>query len=635
MKVDSRRKLPRIGRWARLMAAILLLLIGTGIGSTPARAQTAACVTAQPGNVDQKTAVPIAVPGCVNVANDPSAQTVFSWTVTAAQATTFWSMNVTGIGGSSEVLSLFRVLGDATVSPTKIADFNETTLGSGIQTNPFLLQPGAYFVGVATTGVGAYTLSISVAGALPKNGDSEPNDSAAQATKVKARFALSGDLQASDDWYAWTLSKADETKHWTLSLQTAIGETSSFRLLDATGNQLASIQVDALGGADLADLGLAAGTYTIQITYQTDHPAPYALQTTSGSDRAPGTENEPNDNLLLANPFDRSNSIYGHVSNANDQDYFRFHVDKTLATQVFDLTLMASAGLDRKICLVDSDGGDTLCAENTTGLVALAGLSLLEGDHVFRVAGDASTTDEYSVDLLVTGTADPGQETLPNDRVLNANALNGSNEIKGKFGLGTGDRHVFKLHTAGDPRLWQIQAVGGGIQSLRIVDASDVTLAEGTVSSDGTYAAVNDQFFTPGDHWIAVQGANSAFSVAATAMGAPDPNGEREPNNDLEHSERCRCVPVQSRGYRARPDQNPIASRRANSRGPAMERRVRAEFGRPQGGRADRLGRSAQSGRLQHSAARGHARRTEISALVRTCRSLRAGRRSRAEQHLR
>ena len=207
---------------------------------------------------------------------------------------------------------------------------------------------------------------------------------------------------------------------------------------------------------------------------------------------------------------------------------------------------MASPGIDRKICLVDRDGGDTECEENNTGLVAFSGLSMTEGDHLFRVGGDVSATDEYSVDLLVTGKVEAGRETQPNGSVTNANLLNESGAVTGAFGPGDGDRHVFHLHTEGDPQLWRVEVVGAGIAQLRSVDASDATLADGAVSPDGTYASLTDQFLTPGEHWFSVSGSTGQFSFTATPVGAPDPNGEREPNDNLANSEILRMGQVRT-----------------------------------------------------------------------------------------
>jgi hypothetical protein len=286
MMVNGRCKPSHQHRTVRLLAMALLLLTGAGLGTVPAHAQsTANCPTVPAGNVDQKTAAPFIAPGCVSVPNDPMAQSVFSWTVAAEQANELWSFAVSGIAGNAEILSLYKDSGDPSVSPEKIADFPEETAGSGIHTQPFLLPAGSYLFGVATVAAGAYTLTVKDEGALPKSGDVEPNDAADAATPVKTAFSLSGDLQGSDDWYAWTLSKADAAKHWSLSLLTPMTESTYLNLLNAAGDQLASLQVDPAGRADLSDLGLEAGTYSIQITYQADHPLPYLLQAVGGGDR--------------------------------------------------------------------------------------------------------------------------------------------------------------------------------------------------------------------------------------------------------------------------------------------------------------------------------------------------------------
>ena len=255
MRIRSRNS----GRVVRLLAAFVMLLCGSGAGSSSVVAQTSDCVPVPPGNVDQASALPLTAPGCYAVSNDPVAQAVFSWNVTDVQASHRWSIAVSGIAGNAEVLTLFQDPGDPTAAPAQIAVWNDVSPDAGSQTEPLLLYPGAYFVGAATAIAGAFTLSIKDEGTLPTLGDEEPNDSLDAATPLTSAFSISGNLQGSDDWYSWTISKSDSLRQWRLRLEAPLTESITLYLRDASGNQLAAVGVDQAGYAEMNGLGLDCG----------------------------------------------------------------------------------------------------------------------------------------------------------------------------------------------------------------------------------------------------------------------------------------------------------------------------------------------------------------------------------------
>ena len=52
------------------------------------------------------------------------------------------------------------------------------------------------------------------------------------------------------------------------------------------------------------------------------------------------------------------------------------------------------------------------------------------------------------------------------------------------------------------------------------------------VGPDGTTATLTDLYLVPGVHWFGVRVDGPEYALAATTLGPPDPDGEREPNGD-------------------------------------------------------------------------------------------------------
>ena len=96
---------------------------------------------------------------------------------------------------------------------------------------------------------------------------------------------------------------------------------------------------------------------------------------------------------------------------------------------------------------------------------------------------------------------------------------------------GPGDVDYFKLHVSGAPQLWELDATGDKINSIAWYRQDGTDLANGEVSVDGTGASLEDMYLVPGDHWVRVD-AQGDYSLSLKPLGPPDPNGEREPNND-------------------------------------------------------------------------------------------------------
>ncbi|HEU5433531.1 MAG TPA: hypothetical protein VFU81_17830, partial [Thermomicrobiales bacterium] len=404
-------------------------------------------------------------------------------------------------------------------------------------TQPNLLFPaGAYLLGISRSGTvsgdalqsDAYRLTIAAGDPLPPLGDREPNDSGDAATAVASAFSLTGDRQGSDDWYAWTIAAADAAKGWELDAQAGVGESLTIQLQDSNGATITNAATDATGRIALYDLGLAPGTYRIDIAAGPDRPSPYLLRAVAAGPR-PTADIEPNDDLTHASPLDPAKpAIKGRLARAGDVDVYRLTVDAALAATQFDLKLIWRSKQDRELCLLDAAGQQLQCRTGAGG-VALANLTLPPGDYGVAVSGDADPADPYILRLERTSAPAADFETEPNDAITAATPLEAGQIMRGR--LTETETDFYRLQVTGAPQLWQARVDGAGVAELALIDVAGRSLASASAEYSGGQAQLSDLFLTAGDHWLAVSGQGGDYTLRADPTGPPDPNGEREPND--------------------------------------------------------------------------------------------------------
>src|SRR4029079_13258239 len=132
---------------------------------------------------------------------------------------------------------------------------------------------------------------------------------------ISGAFALSGDLQGSEDWYAWTVG-ADDAKHdWELSLTGLVTNVPSINIIDQSGaTVLNNIGGSSFGQLKLEDMALDAGTYFLRISNSPDIPAPYVVSAVAPTPRQANQEEEPNEDPSTADAFDPSKPYRGRLT---------------------------------------------------------------------------------------------------------------------------------------------------------------------------------------------------------------------------------------------------------------------------------------------------------------------------------
>ena len=369
-------------------------------------------------------------------------------------------------------------------------------------------------------------MSIDAGTPLPPSGDVEPNDDLTTATALSGAFAISGDLRDSQDVYRWTTPDLADGQAWDVQLTGALTSGAQVSIQDATGTTLASAYPDALGRAELADLRLPAGDHFLFVTPSTSVSMPYGLSATAGD--LGNADPEPNSVVAVAVPLDPARPIvHGRLAAGDNRDWYSLDVDQTLAASLLDIRLIWRSGPARTLCLADAAGTELQCRNGDHG-VSLSGLHLSPGVAMLEVSGDPSDGSVYLLRVDPTTSPAADFESEPNDTPSTASAVSG---LTMHGHLATDDRDTFLVTTTGEPQLWQVDVTGTGINALIWEKADGTELGLGDVAEDHSSAHATDLYLVPGEHWLRVDGSDGDYTLAMTALGPPDPNGEREPNN--------------------------------------------------------------------------------------------------------
>lgn len=539
--------------WARSGAQIVWLLAGftclcmmavVSVPTTTAQATPVAgqCVAVTGPNDQVANATDLGSgAACATDQNANSGQHIYRWTVDPADAAKTWTITASDIPGQAVIIEVYSVTVDANGTVTQATKLISVPGGSGVGSglHDLIWQPGTYYVGVASSGAGPYTLTIAEGASLPPLNDPASHDTADTAVPVSGAFALSGDRAAAYDLFAWTVSPEDATKHWTLQVQGTVASSLPWSLLDSSGATIASGEVGPDGVANLSDLGLAAGTYQIVINATSDGPAVYRLAAVAGEPRDASHEDEPNDAtpmpVTLSGDSTTLRGRLTQVGSGNDRDLYAITIDAAQAGRYLDIRGIWPDSPSRKLCLQDATGKELRCVEGDEG-AALSDLAMKPGTWLIAITGDPSDDHPYILKFVFKGTLAAGFEQEPNESLDTASPLVLSGkDFVGSGRTGTGDRDIFVMEVSGEPLLWTIEVAGSGVGSVELLDASGSSFMTRNASGDGTIR-IYDAFLLPGKHWILVQGAGD-YQVRVTPEGPPDPNGEHEPNDSIIQSQ--------------------------------------------------------------------------------------------------
>ncbi|MGB3330099.1 MAG: discoidin domain-containing protein, partial [Thermomicrobiales bacterium] len=528
-----------------MVLVVLAVLATRADAAAQGTPQATTCVVSREPNDTVANAVDLGTGAACATAENAGGggQDVYRWTVPADQPAARWTITTTDIAGQASIIEVYSVQLDAAGTVTAATKLVSAAGGSGKAAGlrDLIWQPGTYYVGVAASGPGPYTLTIARGTPEPAQNDASQHDTPDTAIPVQGAFALTGDRTGTDDVFAWTLDAGQAARHWTVQIQAPVGSGMPASLADASGTVLFSGYVGANGVLDLPDLGLAAGTYLIRIQQVAQGPAPYRLAAVEGPPRDAQHEDEPNDATPM--PFaltGDSTTMMGRLTvlgAAQDTDTYALTISAADAGRYLDIRGIWPDSPSRKLCLQDANKQELRCVEGDHG-AALSDLALKAGSYVLVVSGDPADAHPYVLKAVLKGAVAPGFESEPNETIASASALvPDGKDFVGSGRLSPTDRDTYVVEVSGEPHLWTIEVTGDGVGGVYLLDASGSTLMSRTVTFGNPVIRIYDAFLVPGKHWVQVQGKDGDYTVRMIDQGPPDPNQEHEPNDTLVQSQ--------------------------------------------------------------------------------------------------
>lgn len=534
-------------RWLGVLGALMALVAAMlAVTVTKASAQGACLPDAEPN--DQPTLASIRGGElCLDGTLAEGDQDLVAWEVGADDVRTRWSFGLTGVEDALTTLHMLRVTSEPGVEPPTLDTTPLVALESGPDARDapprqdVLVPPGRYVLAVFRSGPqGAvpepatdYHVAVVRGSDLPPGLDPEPNDAPDTAAPVSGAFAVSGDLAGSDDHLRWTPDPGDPTTLWQVALQVPVGDSVRMTVTTADGVGWTTVATTD-GGAIVHDLAADPAGYDITLSWVDADPLPWVV-TAAPEPPGPDADPEPNDVVPRALALDPARPIArGRLATTPDYDLWHLSVDDALPSSLLDIRLIAPDGPPRQLCLSDAADVSLQC-KTAPGGVVLSDLLLPAGDYFLRVSGESDPDAPYVIRLDQTSAPVADFETEPNDTPGTANAFDASVVMRGRA---EGESDLYRLVVTGEPQLWQVEARGTAITALEWVDGGAYAMGYGIIADDKASATLYDLYLVPGEHRIRIAADGGDYTLTATPMGPPDPNAEREPNDEQARANR-------------------------------------------------------------------------------------------------
>lgn len=490
---------------------------------------------------------------------DSDDQDGFRWTISDVDAQQSWTLSFQGVPGRLSVVDVIRlVYAENGIDP--ISQDKLVTLGSRDGTRPvvvhdLIFEPGDYILGVAQgaragglykppaatinlDGVDGqntieeeargYRLTLGEGRKITIRNPGKEPDAMENALSLRLGSDYTAFHSSKSTWYSFKFEQKHTQNRWEVRGAIPVGRKANVVLLDSAGLELSKTATDGFGRYSFPDLGLAAGTYFIDLQVDAGNNVRSVILQTSG-ERVEGSEAEPNDKWQLANQVNILRGISGRVGTDGEDDFYSFTVSEPTGESRFSLQLETASDDRVSLCLTDSNGKKVQCRESK-GSIDLPDLVLSAGQWGVVVNRGVEAM-EYRVQLVEQDAIQPGFETEPNDRMEYANTIPEKLRIKGRFSGKEDD--FYRLVITGAPQLWRFQVMGDGIHELAYHDASGKQAQVFRAERGQRRVRLENLYLLPGIHHIRVSGkAEGAYTLLTKPIGAPDPNAELEPNDD-------------------------------------------------------------------------------------------------------
>jgi hypothetical protein len=485
----------------------------------------------------------------------------FIWTVSDVDAQQRWTLELNGIPGALTVVEVIRLEfadnGVDVASKTTLFTFGSRDGSQPALAENLIFEPGEYVLGVASAGGGDSPFrpevksldfdedsgSASAAASeeaqggyrlVIKEGDklylNIPGDNATRETARELRLGseISAFMATAASWFEIGVDEKAAGQRWDLRGQIPVGHEALTYLRDQDGQVLSQHNTDRQGKFSYPDLGLAPGTYYLDIQGKQDS-AIRSVAFEAAGQRIEGAEAEPNDKWSLANRADLGQPVTGRMGKKGESDYFLFNLDDATTDQVLKLQLETGADQQMQLCLHDAKSKRIQCRSGK-GMIELPDLVLTPGEWRFA-AERGPEGAEYRVTLTAQGPIRAGIEAEPNDTIDYASSIPSNNRIKGRFSGKEDD--FYRVLVTDEPQLWRFQVIGDEIHELAYHGGAGIQDQRYRAEAGQRRVRLENLFLLPGIHHVRVSGRDGgAYTLLARPIGSPDPNGEFEPNDD-------------------------------------------------------------------------------------------------------
>lgn len=189
-----------------MVLVVLAVLATRADAAAQGTPQATTCVVSREPNDTVANAVDLGTGAACATAENAGGggQDVYRWTVPADQPAARWTITTTDIAGQASIIEVYAVQLDAAGTVTAATKLVSVPGGSGKTAGlrDLIWQPGTYYVGVAASGPGPYTLTIARGTPEPAQNDASQHDTPETAIPVQGAFALTGDRTGTDDVFA-------------------------------------------------------------------------------------------------------------------------------------------------------------------------------------------------------------------------------------------------------------------------------------------------------------------------------------------------------------------------------------------------------------------------------------------------
>ena len=491
----------------------------------------------------------------------------FVWTVSDEGALKRWTFELVGIPGKLTIAEVVRVdYADNGVDVAGARKLMKMGTRDGLTPSlarDLLFEPGRYLIGLAYGGSGTGAFRPPAAG-LSFGGDGQPSEAdapdpepgayrfhiregarlltsknpgaresreKAQSIRLGREFATFESRASS--WYEFSFDPEDARQRWDIRAQVPVGRELEARLTNADGEVLTTTTADDRGLLVFPDLAPQPGPFFVELKSGSEGLI-HAIASEPVGVRTAGEEAEPNGEWKYANRVDLSQPVSGRISTKGETDFFLFSLDEPTADQLLELRIEGTPAQDLEFCLYSGERTRVQCRRSAAP-VELPGLVLSSGIWGIGVAraGDGM---EYTIRMTGQGAIEPGTEAEPNDAIEFASGVPANHRVKGK--LNGDESDFFRFTVVSEPQLWRFQVIGENVSEVAYYDGAGKQQARVRPDPGQQRFRLENLFLLPGQHYLKVSGRDGgSYTVLARALGPPDPDGEREPNNDARRTQ--------------------------------------------------------------------------------------------------